>query len=629
VGLAKEDLDQLKSDPGVLRIYGQLVPGLKKAGNKYVGCCPLPGHNDKTPSFNIFPDMRCSCFGCGANLNIFQLIQQVESCDFATAVERVKKELGQSDWESTKQKVESVFKPVAEQKTYKTIPLSAWAKLETALANSKEAVHYLDTERGITLATAQQLRLGFVQTIGSLAGEQGADIADQGWLAFPCVENNQVVGIKYRSIIRKKPGGFARQPGFATALFGAEEIDVFEPVYVVEGEFDQLCLAQAGFHAVSVPSAGTKLTPSMKDQIMRASSVILAGDTDATGSGYMTKLWTELGKGTYLLTWPDGCKDANATFLEHCGRNIDKFRTLVEELTSKAKSQPMPDIYSIQEVMQHGEDTSLVDRADRLRFPWTTVDQMAVLLPGSVLGLTSTNTSMGKTPFVIQASLFGARKYNEVVINWQCELSPSEIAVVVAALVLRRNRNFLKKEDLKEAAEQLGDVQYYIGNNPSITNILDVLDIMEAAIRRTGATVAVLDNLHFYTTGIDDENRVQTAAIKRIKQMAGTYGVKFIVVGQPRKATAQAKGKKTHITDAKGSGSFGDTCDSFMALHRELAKQAEGEDGRNDIYEEKTLVEMLKTRSKGLGKATAYLHFFGEFAAFEALDTSHEENSDA
>jgi hypothetical protein len=144
---------------------------------------------------------------------------------------------------------------------------------------------------------------------------------------------------------------------------------------------------------------------------------------------------------------------------------------------------------------------------------------------------------------------------------------------------------------------------------------------MEAAIRRCGATIAVLDNLHFYSTGIDDEVRVQTAAIKRIKQIAGQYGVKFIVVGQPRKASAQSKGKKTHITDAKGSGSFGDTCDSFMAIHRELSK----EEGKNDIYEEKSLIEMLKTRSKGIGKSSAFLHFFGEFASFESIENNYPE----
>ena len=616
-----EDLDALKSDPGVLRIYGQYV-SLKKAGDKYIGRCPLPGHNDGSPSFTVFSDMRASCFGCGANINIFQLVQKMNGCNFKTAVAKVKAEVGETSWNSAKAKVESTFKPVAEQKTYKTITLEAWQKLEDNLSASKPAQDFLSKERGISLQTAQQLRVGFVQNLGSLAGADGADIADKGWIAFPSIEDGKVVCVKYRSIARKKPGGFARQPGMATAMFNVDTISPFDPVYVVEGEFDVLALEQAGFKAVSVPAAGIKLTPEMKDKLMQASAVILAGDTDAAGVTAMDRLWKELGERTYKLTWPDPCKDANEV-LTHCGRDLSRFTALVEELTRKAKSQPLPDIYSLQEVMQSGVDTSLADHPDRLRFPWVEVDSAAILLPGSVLGLLATSTSMGKTALALQISLYGARKHGEVVVNWQCELNPSEISTMVAAQVLHKNRNFLTKDDLKEAAERLDGVQYYIGNNSTINNINEVLDIMEAAIRRTGATVAILDNAHYYTSGVDDDVRVLAAALKRIKQMAVTYGVKFVVVFQPRKAAQQQRGKKTQISDIKGSATAGDTCDAVVAIHRDLIKGEDGE-AKNDIYDERTLVEWLKTRSKGTGKASAILQFFGEFAEFQAIDNIHE-----
>ena len=201
--MGTDDLDAIKSDIGVLRVYSQYIRGLKKAGDKYVGVCPLPTHSDKTPSFTIFSDMRCHCFGCSYSNNIFDLVQKMDGCDFLTAVEKVKKEIG--GWSETKTQVEQVFKPVAEPKVYKTIPLSGWSRLESALESSQEAVTFLQENRGITLATAQQLRLGFVQNIGNLAGEAGADIADQGWIAFPSIEGDKVISVKYRSIIRKKP----------------------------------------------------------------------------------------------------------------------------------------------------------------------------------------------------------------------------------------------------------------------------------------------------------------------------------------------------------------------------------------------------------------------------------------
>jgi replicative DNA helicase len=196
---------------------------------------------------------------------------------------------------------------------------------------------------------------------------------------------------------------------------------------------------------------------------------------------------------------------------------------------------------------------------------------------------------------------------------------------MVAAQVLRKNRNFLTKEDLKLAAEELDGVNYYIGNNPTINNISEVLDIMEAAIRRTGATMAVLDNAHFYTSGVDDDVRVLASALKRMKQIAVTYGVKFVVVFQPRKASQAARGKRVQVSDVKGSATAGDTCDAVMAIHRELSKSSEGEEAKNDIYEEKALIEWLKTRSKGIGKASSFVQFFGEFASFECLETNYED----
>lgn len=609
-----DDLDAIKSDSGVLRVYNRYT-SLKKIGDKWTGICPL--HSEKSPSFTVYPDMRFQCFGCGKANNIFFLVQEMDGCDFKTAVETVKSEIG--NWSEVKSRVENTFKPVAENKTYKTIPLSSWGKMEDALKSSQAAITYLQEQRGISLETAQRLRIGFVQDVSNLAGLEGRDIANKGWLAFPSIEKDKVTGVKYRSLVRKKPGGYCRQSGFATGLFNSEAVDPFEPIYVVEGEFDCLALEQAGFRAVSVPSAGVKLSPSQKDLLMNASMVVLAGDNDSTGNGYMRKLWAELQSNTYLLEWPEGIKDANELLL----KDPSSFRTTVEELTQKAKSTPMPDIYSLQETMRNGDDNTLADRPDRLRFPWPEVDTAAILLPGSVCGVMATSTSMGKTALTLQFSLFGARKHNEVVVNWQCELSPSEISVMVAAQVLKKNRNFITKEDLAAAADQLEGVQYYVGNNSSVNNIMEVLDIMEAAIRRLGATQAVLDNAHFYTSGVDDDVRVLASAMKRIKQIAVTYGVKFIVVFQPRKASQAARGKKTQISDVKGSATAGDTCDAVVAIHRDLNK----EDGKVDIYEEKTLVEWLKTRSKGVGKSSSFIRFFGEFAEFYALENNYEDPS--
>jgi DNA primase len=39
----------------------------------FTGRCPLPNHEDKTPSFYIYPPGRYHCYGCGANGDVVDL----------------------------------------------------------------------------------------------------------------------------------------------------------------------------------------------------------------------------------------------------------------------------------------------------------------------------------------------------------------------------------------------------------------------------------------------------------------------------------------------------------------------------------------------------------------------------
>jgi hypothetical protein len=46
------------------------------------------------------------------------------------------------------------------------------------------------------------------------------------------------------------------------------------------------------------------------------------------------------------------------------------------------------------------------------------------------------------------------------------------------------------------------------------------------------------------------------------------------------------------------------------------------------VYEDKTLVKLLKGRSMGTGNSACYLTSFGEFASFEQIDLNHEEEAE-
>lgn len=56
---------------------------LKRSGANYVGCCPF--HNEKTPSFYVYPDGHFHCYGCGKHGNIITWVMEIENMTFPEA----------------------------------------------------------------------------------------------------------------------------------------------------------------------------------------------------------------------------------------------------------------------------------------------------------------------------------------------------------------------------------------------------------------------------------------------------------------------------------------------------------------------------------------------------------------
>jgi replicative DNA helicase len=398
-------------------------------------------------------------------------------------------------------------------------------------------------------------------------------------------------------------------------------IDFLEPVFLVEGEIDCLTFEQAGFKSVSLPNAQYQCTPEDKDRLLQAESVILAGDNDDAGKKAMNKLWAEMKERTYLLQWPEGVKDANQFFLETCGRSESVFRTKIEALAQEAKVRPMAGIYSLQESLMNSTEENVKDDPNRFRFSIPSVDRMAILSPGSVIGVVATSTGQGKTTFVLQETLEAARKHGEVVLNYQAELTIEQISRIVTAHVLRKHRLELTPDDMKSAAHALAGAKYYVGRNAALTTITPVLDLMEAAIRRLSPTVAVLDNIHYLVRNEQDQVKAMENAMQRVKSMAVLYGLKFFVLGAPKKAESTAKGKQLHVTDVRGSVAFGDDSDAVFTIHRDMLTNS---DDRKNDYSPQTKLRLVKVRDKGPGDAEVDLLFLGEIASFVEIARLNE-----
>lgn len=607
----KSDLDLLKSHPGVLGIYRSRVK-LIKSGSEFLGLCPF--HSERTPSFRVSSHQGVlvwKCFGmCGIGGDVISFIQKLNNVDFKTAVESIKNELGMS-FADTKQ-ADKIFSSLSEPAKAISYSLAEYNKFEQALASSQEGMDWLKS-RGISIETAKKLHLGYRADIGKLDTVKNG----KGWISFPSVVGDRVLSIKYRNVGTK---AFSKQPGMAkgeqTPLFNSETIEPLEPVYLVEGEGDCCVLEQAGFKSVSIQSASTPLTAANKEKLLEADYIILAGDNDPAGNEYMNKLWSEMQERTYKLTWPEGMKDANETFLDCCGGNIEAFRNIVEELAAKARSNLMPGVSNLRETLKQAQRVNVIDSPYRWHWPWKSMDSMANILPGDVVYLSSTNTGQGKSSLMMNASIHNARR-GEVILNYSAELSDQEYAEIVVSHLLKKDRHTLTPEDYKDKAYAiLSGTRYYIGRDNDLNKVMDVLDLLEAAIRRSGAGTVILDTIHFVTTNESDTIKAQENAMNRIKSMAQKYGVKWFNLGQPRKATQQFKGKPTHVTDAKGSEMLISASSVAYALHRDCAVVDDPNNPPKEPYQPLTQIYLQKGRSLGTGGAYTELMFAGDICTF-------------
>lgn len=81
-----EYVQRIKDRTDIVDVIQAFHIPLKKAGSKYLGCCPF--HNEKSPSFNVDPVKQIyKCFGCGVAGDALEFVQKFKNLDFPEAVE--------------------------------------------------------------------------------------------------------------------------------------------------------------------------------------------------------------------------------------------------------------------------------------------------------------------------------------------------------------------------------------------------------------------------------------------------------------------------------------------------------------------------------------------------------------
>ncbi len=304
-------VDDVKQKIDIVDVIGQYVQ-LKKVGRNFKALCPF--HNEKTPSFIVFPDQGTwHCFGaCGTGGDVFTFLMRRENIDFSEALRRLASRAG----------VELVRESPGEnqeRKRLREILAAAAAHYHYLLKNHPAAQFARDytARRFISPEMIEQFELGFAlndwEAMKSFLVGKGYAIHDleaaglvikseheqggyydrfRGRLMFPIRNRSgEVTGFGARALDDAEPK-YLNSPQTAlfdksATLYGLElakdAIREQNLAIIVEGYMDVIGAHQAGFKNV-VASLGTALTEKQLGLLKRLTQrYALALDPDAAG----------------------------------------------------------------------------------------------------------------------------------------------------------------------------------------------------------------------------------------------------------------------------------------------------------------------------------------------------------
>ncbi|HEX9074221.1 MAG TPA: DNA primase, partial [Anaerolineae bacterium] len=278
-------VDDVKQKIDIVDVIGQYVT-LKRAGRNFKALCPF--HNEKTPSFIVFPDQGTwHCFGsCGMGGDVFTFLMKKENIDFGEALRRLAQRAGVEL--SRERPGEDV-----ERKRLREVLAAAAAHYHYLLKQhpaAQVAREYI-ARRFITPETMGLFEIGYslneweamksflvgkgysvhdLEAVGLVIQREGGGTYDRfrGRLMFPIRDRNgQVIGFGARTLSGDEPKylNSPQTPLFdkSGTLYGLDlakdAIRAQNLAVIVEGYMDVIGAHQGGFKNV-VASLGTALT---------------------------------------------------------------------------------------------------------------------------------------------------------------------------------------------------------------------------------------------------------------------------------------------------------------------------------------------------------------------------------
>lgn len=400
---------------------------------------------------------------------------------------------------------------------------------------------------------------------------------ETGCVLFPYYRGADVVNIKYRD--REK--NFKMESGAERILYGLN--DIAEKTVIVEGEMDKLAVEEAGIIAcVSVPdgapSVNTKNFANKFDflkapELEAVKQWVIAVDNDAPGNVLRDELIRRFGaENCTVVTWPDGCKDANDVLVAY-GKGV------LAKTINEAKPIPIVGVFTASELAYELYDLYEGGMPRGASTGWHEMDEYFTVMPGQ-LNIVTGIPGHGKSEWVDAlavnlAYLHGWRIGFYSPENFPIKLHVTKIAEKYTGKPFNPGRTErMSKAELANAMDWIdGHIKWIMPESPSLDEIMDKA---RALVARDGIRMLVIDPWneveHDRPSGMSETEYI-SISLSRLRKFARKHEVAVFVIAHPKSMTKDKDGAYPVPSpyDISGSANWRNKADNCFAVHRDLA----------------------------------------------------------
>lgn len=373
-------------------------------------------------------------------------------------------------------------------------------------------------------------------------------------------------------------------------------------LWIVEGEWDQICAVELGLPALSVPFGGGKGRKQLNwieqefENLKRFEEIIIATDMDEQGDLAAEEITKRFGDRCYRIKIPN--KDINELLQQ---QGYEKAREILDAAYEEARWQDPDTLHSVMEFKDRVDAIFENSNNDTIGFRsgWDKLDEEDIRFrPGELWGLTGIN-GHGKSMWLGQLCLNAIAQSQKVLIC-SPEMTPERL---LHRMLRQAGGSEHPPEEYRDKLMGWLEGDLWLYEDKITPSASKLLSCFEYAYSRYGVNVFVIDSL---TNMVDQTDySAQQKFVEKLVHFKQSTASTIFLVTHSRKGDDE--GTAPNKFDVKGSGSVTDLADGFMSLWKNKRKEQHLEQAAvlNEEPDEKFVkqwdvyLEILKNRNGG------------------------------